>query len=283
MHFTLHVEGDDLDNPARLKRAAQALLVLAGENPHETIELRLDAGPMKQALAETIKQRVRQHEADALDRSVRAVTDIVAAHRDRMAGEGPELGEQLERELAHAASDPNPGDDLPPQDDPAAILAAAQAGGVPLDDPAAVLAAAAAQASTSAPAGTPATSTELDASGLPWDERIHSGSRAKVKDGTWRKRSKLEDGVYEKIEAELRLHYPKPVAHVPPPPPAGAAGGGSDFAALVQRLHAGFARQDDPVTKDQQIAAMKHFGLSGLEELSKRPDLFEGFAGMLGI
>lgn len=175
------------------------------------------------------------------------------------------------------------GDDLPPQDDPAAILAAAQGGGAPLDDPAAVLSGAGAGTSTSAPAEPPATSIELDASGLPWDERIHASSRAKVQNGTWRKRSKLAEGVYERIEAELRIHFPKPAAALPPPPPAGGAGGGSEFAALVQRLHAGYARENDPVTKEQQVQAMQHFGISGLEELSKRPDLFEAFAGMLGI
>lgn len=48
------------------------------------------------------------------------------------------------------------------------------------------------------------TSPALDASGRPWDERIHAGSKAKNADGTWRQRRNLPDGLREQVEAELR-------------------------------------------------------------------------------
>lgn len=44
----------------------------------------------------------------------------------------------------------------------------------------------------------------LDERGFPWDDRIHSGTRAKNKDGTWRQKRNLPDGVVERVEAELR-------------------------------------------------------------------------------
>jgi hypothetical protein len=47
-------------------------------------------------------------------------------------------------------------------------------------------------------------SAELDASGLPWDKRIHSSSRAKVANGNWRYARNLEGSVILAVEAELR-------------------------------------------------------------------------------
>lgn len=56
-----------------------------------------------------------------------------------------------------------------------------------------------------APAGTG--SHVLDAAGLPWDERIHSGSKALNADKTWRARRNMTDeqkAAVPRIEAELR-------------------------------------------------------------------------------
>lgn len=53
-----------------------------------------------------------------------------------------------------------------------------------------------------------AAGVELDATGLPWDERIHSSSKSKKAGGIWTKRKNLAAGVYEAVEAELRAQYP---------------------------------------------------------------------------
>lgn len=53
---------------------------------------------------------------------------------------------------------------------------------------------------------------ELDGTGLPWDERIHSSNRQKKADGSWHKRKSLADGVYEQVEAELRARFPTQAA-----------------------------------------------------------------------
>jgi hypothetical protein len=46
---------------------------------------------------------------------------------------------------------------------------------------------------------------EVDASGLPWDERIHSSSKGKIADGTWKKKRGINDpALVARVEAELR-------------------------------------------------------------------------------
>lgn len=58
-----------------------------------------------------------------------------------------------------------------------------------------------------APAGSLAADVELDARGLPWDERIHSTSKGRNGDGTWRARRNMGDerkAQVPGIEAELR-------------------------------------------------------------------------------
>lgn len=51
----------------------------------------------------------------------------------------------------------------------------------------------------------PASGVAVDKTGLPWDARIHSSSKAVNADGTWRKRKGLNDDAFVKrIEDELR-------------------------------------------------------------------------------
>ena len=60
---------------------------------------------------------------------------------------------------------------------------------------------------------------EVDAKGMPWDNRIHSGSRAKVADGSWRQKRNLDPNVLAQVEGELRttmgLPTPAPTTTVP--------------------------------------------------------------------
>lgn len=69
----------------------------------------------------------------------------------------------------------------------------------------------------------------LDADGLPWDERIHSSSKKRGRDGTWNKRRGGPKGEeLAAIEAELRAGLTEAPAApqaptAPPPPPMPAA------------------------------------------------------------
>jgi hypothetical protein len=78
-------------------------------------------------------------------------------------------------------------------------------------------AAASVGATMTAPAST-ADNVQRDKNGLPWDERIHSDTKAKNKDGTWRTRRNLKPGVLESVTAELRAMAPATAGLVPPPP-----------------------------------------------------------------
>ena len=73
----------------------------------------------------------------------------------------------------------------------------------------------------------PAAPPSVDASGLPWDARIHSESKATVADGTWRKRRGVDPELVKQVEAELRGESPAAaavsasaptVADIPAPP-----------------------------------------------------------------
>lgn len=44
----------------------------------------------------------------------------------------------------------------------------------------------------------------VDASGLPWDERIHAKTKATTETGNWRKRRGVDDATVAAVEAQLR-------------------------------------------------------------------------------
>lgn len=72
---------------------------------------------------------------------------------------------------------------------------------------------------------------ELDINSIPWDDRIHSTTRAKNQDGTWRYRRNLDPQTRDMVMIELRARagaapvpagtppLPTPPAAAPPPPP----------------------------------------------------------------
>lgn len=51
---------------------------------------------------------------------------------------------------------------------------------------------------------------ELDASGLPWDGRIHAGTKTKTQKGEWTKKKGCDEAVFAAVMAELRAMYPEP-------------------------------------------------------------------------
>lgn len=100
----------------------------------------------------------------------------------------------------------------------------------------------------------------IDKDGLPWDERIHSSSKAINADGRWKRRKNVEGSEYDAVVRELRgeqvtapMDYPehtaerfpvappapmqyvndKPVVVPPPPPPVELP---TDFATFIKRL-----------------------------------------------
>lgn len=147
---------------------------------------------------------------------------------------------------------------------------------------------------------TPAVNYEdLDVDGLPWDHRIHSSSKAKLKDGTWRQRRGVDPDVYEKVVTELRATMaagtavdtpaepttqtdpvaqtapPPPAAETetktaPPPPPA-AETEEPTFQTLMFKVS---KLKVDGVINDEQFKSIyNHFELPTFAAFAQRPDL----------
>lgn len=191
---------------------------------------------------------------------------------------------------------------VPPPTVPEAPPASSSAPSVcpaPAAPTAPVAAAPTAPAAPSSPAG-----VELDKNGLPWDARIHSESRNKVADGSWRQRRNLDPTVKANVEAELRHLMalnaggapavppaappaPPPAAAVPQPPtpaPAPAAVPGAspsspapaDIGALLTKLAPHFA--SGALTQAQADAVCQKHGLQNLSQAVLTPALVPALA-----
>lgn len=168
-----------------------------------------------------------------------------------------------------------------------------------------------------APAPAPA-GVVVDASGLPWDARIHASTKSTTKDGKWTKKRGVADELVAHVEAELKSVLaapvpPAPPADVPPPPtdgpvhvdPAAAFGGApigpatsappsatppGESPAPVPGPMAEFARIMRVVTAKQATGALstefvaslaQSLGITGVKDLATRPDLIPAFEALL--
>lgn len=82
-----------------------------------------------------------------------------------------------------------------------------------------------------------AETVKLDSAGTPWDERIHAGTKSTVTGGTWTRKKKITDELFNQVMAEINpaalesKEKPKatgpapsaPAPTAPSPPPAAAA------------------------------------------------------------
>lgn len=127
---------------------------------------------------------------------------------------------------------------------------------------------------------------------IPWDHRIHAGSKAKLakKPHGWKMKRGVTDEVVAEVEAELiavmsasPANPVEPASPAPAPAPAPtetettapAAGAITTFPALMQRITASGVAQAD-VT-----AAVNNQGLQALPLLAARPDLVPAVAAEL--
>lgn len=137
---------------------------------------------------------------------------------------------------------------------------------------------------------------DRDSAGVPWDARIHSDSRARNSDGTWRKRRGVDSALVEAVTKELAAGCgateQNDVPAVPPPPPwvealAEAA------PLLVERIEAANAEIPPPpvavapvrtvsditlavatgrVLLADLVALCAEAGVSGVHELASNPE-----------
>lgn len=154
-------------------------------------------------------------------------------------------------------------------------------------------------AGTTAPVPSPSGATagvELDADGLPWDNRIHAsgegGAKPKNKDGRWRSKRGLNDGaLVARVQAELRATMaagtpaaqppsppaqppampPQPPAPPVQPPAAGPQPAPTTFEQLMPRITAAVMAQTLP--QGALLQAVTAYALPNIPALAQRPDL----------
>ena len=154
-----------------------------------------------------------------------------------------------------------------------------------------------ASAPTAAPT-TPAGGVDLDKNGLPWDARIHAGTKNKNQDGSWKAKRGVDDSTVAQVTAELRalmgapaaplVAFPPQIAaapvaapvptpvgvapsFVPPVPAPPSADPRQAFVSLVGRASA--AIQAGKITQAEITQCCAAVGVPALPLLANRLDL----------
>ena len=111
----------------------------------------------------------------------------------------------------------------------------------------------------------PPPNVDVDNAGLPWDARIHSGGKTKVKKTQlWTKRRNVDPAVVEQVETELKV-----VMTIPAPPPQES--NGLSYADILAKVTA--TLNDNTITMEQVNNAISKHGLTNITNLEARPDL----------
>lgn len=118
---------------------------------------------------------------------------------------------------------------------------------------------------------------DRDKNGLPWDARIHAGTKTKNGDGSWKKLRGVSDELFASVVSELRRNSTTPAAPVPvpqaaavPPPPAAAP------AAPPVPPPPGAPAQAAPVPPPPPVAAPAE--PAGLDDVGMRSAIVEACA-----
>jgi hypothetical protein len=140
-----------------------------------------------------------------------------------------------------------------------------------------------------------------DANGLPWDERIHAGSKALNADGTWRTKRGVDKALVAEVEVELRGtedvdnadysdEVTEPVAPpAPPAPPAptpsapspepSAPTPASPFVALMKRVTT--AQGAGKLTAQRVKELLESLDKKSIMDLRTDTDALDAFAVLL--
>jgi hypothetical protein len=143
----------------------------------------------------------------------------------------------------------------------------------------------------------------VDKTGLPWDERIHAGTKDTNGDGSWRKRRGVDDATVAAVTAELRGDAPLPPEpaseEVPPPPasdertetpeppvttpavtasPTADATSAASIASFPELVKACNALGKTYVELN---AISADLGVAKFQDMKDKPDLWDMFLGMV--
>jgi hypothetical protein len=105
---------------------------------------------------------------------------------------------------------------------------------------------------------------ETDSSGTVWNAEIHSSSKAKNKDGTWRRKRGIDD---DAPVAPVQQVIP-PVQPVPAAPVAAPA---IDYNTLMNLV--GAKMMEGKLSNASLGTIMVEYGITNFQELIPRPDL----------
>ena len=114
-----------------------------------------------------------------------------------------------------------------------------------------------------------ASGVEIDKHGLPWDARIHAGTKRKNADGSWTAKRGIDATLVTAVEAELR-QVMGAVAPAAPAAPA-AVDGRALFVGLIGRASA--AMNAAKLTQEEVAQICGKYGIPALPLLANRLDL----------
>jgi hypothetical protein len=122
---------------------------------------------------------------------------------------------------------------------------------------------------------------DVDSRGLPWDERIHAGTKVLNVDGTWRNKRGVDKNLLAQVEAELQgEHITEPEVATPIPTPTPTPATQEEewtFGGLMGQIT---IREVDA---DKVLDAVQAVGLESIALLAARPDLVPQVARELGL
>lgn len=149
-------------------------------------------------------------------------------------------------------------------------------------------------------------SGQIDAEGLPWDARIHSGNKKKKADGTWTRKRGCSDVEFEAVKAELLRSSVAPFpAFTPPPVPEQFAGVSpvptpvpaftpppapmpviaNTMNTVLTRIQQGFAagRMDANYIPSLQTRLGQHFGvqINAITDIAGRQDIIDAAIALM--
>lgn len=140
--------------------------------------------------------------------------------------------------------------------------------------------------------GAPGTAIELDAEGIPWDARIHAGSKSKIKKGTWTLKRGVDPALVAQVKAELlgtttaaTVAEVAPIAEQPAVEAAPAALPTMQSGHTVETFSAQFPMiissliNEGKITQDYLNQLKDYFKVEELYMISaeQKAQMFEGF------
>ena len=114
---------------------------------------------------------------------------------------------------------------------------------------------------------------DTDKNGFPWHADIHSSSKEKNQDGSWRYKRGADKSVIQAVEAQLRAALAAPAQPAPQAPLTTLDLNVLTWPVLIQELTG--LLSTNKITNDQITKICKESGVEQFSMLAARPDLFK--------